>query len=67
VAALIISIIALVLSGVSLGWQVWSWRRSGAVVAVTALHSFPVYDSTMASVTPTSTSPRAILVERRCR
>ena len=44
VASLILSV-AVVLSVVSLGWQVWTWRRSGAVVRVTARQSFPVYGS----------------------
>lgn len=43
VASLIMSISALVLSVVSLGWQMWSWRRSGPVVKVTTGHAYPVY------------------------
>lgn len=34
VAALVVSIVALVVSLLALGWQVYSWRRSGPVVTV---------------------------------
>jgi hypothetical protein len=43
VTALILSIIALVFSVVSLGWQVWSWSRSGPVVKVTTGFRFLPY------------------------
>ena len=42
-AALIVSIVALVLSIGSLSWQVWSWRRSGPVVRVTVSNIVPTY------------------------
>jgi hypothetical protein len=44
-ASLIVSLVALGLSVVSIGWQAWTWRRSGAVVKVTASQSFPVFGS----------------------
>lgn len=39
----ILSIVAIVLSVASFGWQVHTWYQSGAVVEVTALQSLPVY------------------------
>lgn len=41
-AALIVSIIALVLSVASLGWQAWSWRRTGPVVTVETAWAYAV-------------------------
>jgi hypothetical protein len=43
VAAYWIAIAALVLSVLSLGWQIWTWRHAGALVHVTANQSLPVY------------------------
>jgi hypothetical protein len=40
----ILSITAIVVSGASLGWQVLTWRQSGAVVKVTATQAIPTYD-----------------------
>lgn len=39
VTALVMSILAVVLSAVSIAWQAWSWRRSGPVLRVTAAAS----------------------------
>ncbi len=39
----ILSITAIVVSGASLGWQVLTWRQSGAVVSVTASTALPTY------------------------
>jgi hypothetical protein len=41
-AALVLSIVGTTLGGISLGWQVWSWRRSGPLVVLTAGHHYPV-------------------------
>lgn len=38
-----VSIIALVLSVLSLGWQAWTWLRAGPVVSVAVAQSLPVY------------------------
>ena len=43
VVAFWIAIAALVLSVLSLGWQIWTWRHVGALVHVTANQSIPVY------------------------
>jgi hypothetical protein len=43
VLADILSIMAIVVSCASLGWQVVSWRQSGAVVTVTARTAMPTY------------------------
>ena len=43
VATFWIAIAALVLSVLSLGWQIWTWRHMGSVVDVTANQSLPVY------------------------
>jgi hypothetical protein len=43
VAIFWIAIAALVLSVLSLGWQIWTWRHMGSVVHVTANQSLPVY------------------------
>jgi hypothetical protein len=43
VLTLLISIAALVLSIVSLSWQIWSWTRSGPVLQVSVTHSLPTY------------------------
>jgi len=42
--AIVISIVALVVSAASLTWQVVSWKRSGPVVRVTANQSLPIFD-----------------------
>jgi len=42
--AIVISIVALVVSAASLAWQVASWKRSGPVVKVTAAQLLPVFD-----------------------
>lgn len=39
VTALLMSILAVVLSAVSIAWQAWSWRRSGPVLRVTTAAS----------------------------
>ena len=41
--ATVLAIIAILLSLASLAWQVVSWRRSGAVVSVTATQTLPLY------------------------
>jgi hypothetical protein len=41
--ALLISIAALILSAVSLSWQVYSWKRTGPVLKVSVSHSAPTY------------------------
>ena len=38
ILTLVISVLAFVMSGVSLGWQVHSWRRSGAQVIVETIN-----------------------------
>lgn len=38
ILTLIISVLAFVMSGVSLGWQIHSWRRSGAQVVVVTIN-----------------------------
>ncbi len=43
----ILSITAIVLSGASLGWQMLSWRRGGAIVTVTATTAIPAYGPTL--------------------
>lgn len=43
VTATVLAIIAIVLSGASLIWQMVTWSRSGAVVGVTVAQSFPTY------------------------
>jgi hypothetical protein len=43
-AALIVSVLALVVAASSLVWQVISWRRSGPQVKVETANSFPVFD-----------------------
>jgi hypothetical protein len=42
VLSLCFSLLALCASAVSISWQVYSWRRSGARVKVTASHGFTV-------------------------
>ncbi len=42
--AIVISIVALVMSAASLTWQIASWKRSGPVVKVTANQSLPIFD-----------------------
>lgn len=44
VASFALAIFAVMLSCVSLTWQIVSWRRSGPQVVVDASQSFPVYD-----------------------
>ncbi|MGH3220238.1 MAG: hypothetical protein ACRDPY_16300 [Streptosporangiaceae bacterium] len=39
----ILSITAIVISSAALGWQVLTWRRSGAVVSVTATQAIPTF------------------------
>jgi hypothetical protein len=41
VLATVLAIVAIVLSGASLGWQMLTWRQAGAVVTVIARQSFP--------------------------
>jgi hypothetical protein len=41
--ALVLSIVGVVLAVASLGWQAWTWRRSGPRVVVTTANAFPVY------------------------
>jgi hypothetical protein len=36
---------ALLVALSSLGWQAWTWRRSGAIVRVTANQSLPMYST----------------------
>lgn len=43
VAALILGIIGALTGVAALAWQVITWRRGGAVVAVTAFQAFPCY------------------------
>lgn len=43
-AALIVSVLALLVAAASLVWQVTSWRRSGPRVKVETANSFPVFD-----------------------
>jgi hypothetical protein len=40
----VVSSLALALSIISLGWQVWTWQLSGAVVRVELSHAYPTYD-----------------------
>jgi hypothetical protein len=47
VAALILGIIGAVTGVAALGWQVITWRRSGAVISVTAFQAFPTYADRM--------------------
>jgi hypothetical protein len=42
VTALVVSILALLLAATSLGWQVYSWRRTGPAVKVTVDNAIPV-------------------------
>jgi hypothetical protein len=42
VAALVVSVVALLMSGASLGWQVYSWRRSGPAVKVSVIDPGPL-------------------------
>jgi hypothetical protein len=45
IAAFWIAVGAGFLSLCSLGWQTWTWRRSGAIIRVAAAQSLPVYDT----------------------
>lgn len=45
--ATILSIVAVVLSATSIGWQVVAFRRSGPVVGVTATQALPTYGPEM--------------------
>jgi hypothetical protein len=45
IATFWIAIGGVILGVTSLGWQVWTWRRSGALVRVTAGQSLPLYDT----------------------
>jgi hypothetical protein len=44
IATFWIAIGAVLLSVISLAWQAWTWRHSGAIVQVTARLSMPVFD-----------------------
>jgi hypothetical protein len=44
---LALAITGVVLGVLSLGWQAWTWARSGPVVKVEASSSFPIYDGHM--------------------
>jgi hypothetical protein len=44
VTALVVSILAILLAGASLGWQVYSWRRTGPTVKVTVDNAIQVGD-----------------------
>jgi hypothetical protein len=43
IASFAIACAAFVIGGISLAWQIISWRRSGPVVVVDAHQSFPVF------------------------
>lgn len=46
-AALVLSILGVVLAGLSLAWQVWTWRGSGPRVVVKSHNVFPTFGSRM--------------------
>jgi hypothetical protein len=65
--ALILAIIGIVLSVASLGWQAWTWSRSGPHVVVTAANTWPVYAGQLGawhvSVTATNNGRAPITID----
>jgi hypothetical protein len=63
-ATLTVAVLALVLSVISVGWQVWTWRGSGPRVKVTANQAviLPVGSDPYVSVTAANTGRSATTV-----
>lgn len=56
VLTLVISVVAALLSMLALGWQIYSWRRSGPRVSVTAQHAITLDESGTELVSVTATN-----------
>lgn len=67
-----LSVIAIVISSTSLGWQVWSWSRTGHAVIVSTTHAYPVQaghfetDDRMLCVTAHNKGRTAVQVTHWC-